>query len=93
MFSGASLCADRSVLTAERFPVFMNERGKVYFDENGYPNFPVIPGVSDMTNDADAVTIPNALKPFGYVIAHIGKWHTRGLPVQKVLPSETRSVQ
>lgn len=62
------------------FTVFMNDRGQDYFDEKGYPDFPVIPCVSDMTIDKDAVTIPEALKPLGYVSAHIGKWHMRGDP-------------
>jgi arylsulfatase A-like enzyme len=62
------------------FTVFMNDRGQDYFDKKGYPEFPVIPCVSDMTIDADAVTIPEALKPLGYVSAHIGKWHMRGDP-------------
>ncbi len=44
----------------------MNDRGQDYFDEKGHPEFPVIPCVSDMTIDADAVTIPDALKPLGY---------------------------
>ncbi|MEX0819193.1 MAG: sulfatase/phosphatase domain-containing protein, partial [Pirellulaceae bacterium] len=39
-----------------------------------------IPCVSDMTIDPDAVTIPEALAPLGYVCAHIGKWHMRGDP-------------
>nr|WP_236624620.1 sulfatase-like hydrolase/transferase [Rhodopirellula sp. SWK7] len=62
------------------FTVFMNARGQDYYDEKGYRGFPVIPCVSDMTIDADAVTIPEALKPLGYVSAHIGKWHMRGDP-------------
>ncbi|MEW4486500.1 sulfatase [Thalassoglobus sp. JC818] len=62
------------------YTVFMNDRGQDYFDEKGYPDFPVIPCVSDMTIDKDAVTIPEALKPLGYVSAHIGKWHMRGDP-------------
>ena len=62
------------------FTVFMNDGRQEYFDEKGYPDFPVIPCVSDMTIDADAVTIPEALKPLGYVSAHIGKWHMRGNP-------------
>lgn len=62
------------------FTVFMNDGRQEYYDEKGYPNFPVIPCVSDMTIDADAVTIPEALKPLGYVSAHIGKWHMRGDP-------------
>ncbi|MCR9197716.1 MAG: sulfatase [Planctomycetaceae bacterium] len=62
------------------FTVFMNDRGQAEFDEKGYPDFPVIPCVSDMTIDPDTVTIPEALKPLGYVSAHIGKWHMRGDP-------------
>lgn len=62
------------------FTVFMNDGRQDYFDEKNYPDFPVIPCVSDMTIDADAVTIPEALKPLGYLSAHIGKWHMRGDP-------------
>jgi arylsulfatase A-like enzyme len=62
------------------FTVYMNDRGQEYYDEKGDPSFPVIPCVSDMTIDKDAVTIPEALKPLGYVSAHIGKWHMRGDP-------------
>jgi len=63
------------------FTVFMNDGGQEYYDESKqYARFPVVPCVSDMTIDADAVTIPEALKPFGYVSAHIGKWHMRGDP-------------
>ncbi len=63
------------------FTVFMSDRGQDYFDEsNSYKSFPVVPCVSDMTIDKDAVTIPEALKPLGYVSAHIGKWHMRGNP-------------
>jgi arylsulfatase A-like enzyme len=62
------------------FTVFMNDGGQDYFDEKGYPKFPVIPCVSDMTIDENTVTIPEALKPLGYVSAHIGKWHMRGDP-------------
>lgn len=62
------------------FTVFMNDGRQEYYDEKGYPNFPIIPCVSDMKIDEDAVTIPEALKPLGYVSAHIGKWHMRGDP-------------
>jgi arylsulfatase A len=65
------------------FTVFMNDGRQKYFDEKGYPNFPVVPCVSDMTIDADAVTIPEALKPLGYVSAHVGKWHMRGNPADE----------
>ena len=62
------------------FTVYMNDRGQDYFDEKGYPRSPVVPCISDMTIDEDAVTIPEALKPLGFVSAHIGKWHMRGNP-------------
>jgi arylsulfatase A-like enzyme len=62
------------------FTVYMNDRGQAYYDEKGSRGFPVVSCVSDMTLDADAVTIPEALKPLGYVSAHIGKWHMRGDP-------------
>tara|TARA_R110002049_G_scaffold50370_3_gene143174 strand:- start:230252 stop:231481 length:1230 start_codon:yes stop_codon:yes gene_type:complete len=58
----------------------MNDRGQDYYDEKGFKGYPVIPCVSDMTIDKDAVTIPEALEPLGYVSAHIGKWHMRGDP-------------
>lgn len=62
------------------FTVFMNDKGQDYYDAKSFRGFPVIPCVSDMTLDPDAVTIPEALKPMGYVSAHIGKWHMRGDP-------------
>jgi len=62
------------------FTVFMNDKGQEYYDAKTYKGFPVIPCISDMTIDPDAVTIPEALKPLGYVSAHIGKWHMRGNP-------------
>ena len=63
------------------FTVYMNSRGQEYYDESkAYKSFPVIPCVSDQTIDPDAVTIPEALKPLGYICAHIGKWHMRGDP-------------
>jgi arylsulfatase A len=63
------------------FTVYMNNGGSDYYDPNpAYSQFPVVPCVSDLTIDKDAVTIPDALKPLGYVSAHIGKWHMRGSP-------------
>ena len=62
------------------FTVYMNNGRQDYYDEKGYKGFPVVPCVSDMTIDEGAVTIPEALKPLGYVSAHIGKWHMRGNP-------------
>jgi len=50
-------------------------------DENGldsrerYAGLPVVPAGSDQGIDADATTIPEALRPHGYASAHFGKWH------------------
>lgn len=66
------------------FTVFMNSRENEYYDESkSWKGFPVVPCISDMTIDADAVTIPEALKPLGYVSAHLGKWHMRGNPADE----------
>lgn len=65
------------------FTVFMNDGGQDYYDAKGFEGFPVVPCVSDMTIDPEAVTIPEALKPMGYACAHIGKWHMRGSPADE----------
>ena len=62
------------------FTVYMNPLGQEYYNEKKSKGLPVISCVSDFTIDPDAVTIPEALKPLGYVSAHIGKWHMRGDP-------------
>jgi arylsulfatase A-like enzyme len=62
------------------FTVFMNDGRQDYYNEKQFKGFPVVSCISDMTIDEDAVTIPEALKPLGYVSAHIGKWHMRGDP-------------
>jgi arylsulfatase A len=62
------------------FTVFMNDGRQEYYNEKQFKGFPVVSCISDMTIDADAVTIPEALKPLGYASAHIGKWHMRGDP-------------
>lgn len=62
------------------FTVFMNDGRQDYYNEKQFKGFPMISCISDMTIDEDAVTIPEALKPLGYVSAHIGKWHMRGDP-------------
>jgi arylsulfatase A-like enzyme len=87
-YSGAPQCSPARVCVqtgkaAARsgFTVYMNARGSDYYDQNkAYSQFPVVPCVSDMTIDEDAVTIPEALNPLGYVCAHFGKWHMRGDP-------------
>ena len=87
-YSGAPQCSPSRVALQtgqssprNGFTVFMNARGSDYYDPNtAYSQFPVIACVSDMTIDADAVTIPEALNPLGYVCAHFGKWHMRGDP-------------
>ena len=66
------------------FTVYMNDGGSDYYDTNPeYSQFPVIPCVSDMTIDEDAITIPEVLNPLGYVCAHLGKWHMRGNPADE----------
>ena len=62
------------------FTVFSNSMGQDYYNEKKSKGLPVISCISDMTIDPNAVTIPEALKPLGYVSAHIGKWHMRGNP-------------
>jgi arylsulfatase A-like enzyme len=62
------------------FTVYLNSLGQEYYNEKKSKGLPVISCISDMTIDPDAVTIPEALKPLGYVSAHIGKWHMRGDP-------------
>lgn len=63
------------------FTVYMGNNGSDYYDLNkGYSQFPVVACVSDQTIDADATTIPEALKTLGYTSAHFGKWHMRGSP-------------
>ncbi len=79
--SPARVCVQTGQSSARNgFTVFMNSFGQEYYNEKKFKGFPVVPCVSDMTIDADAVTIPEALKPLGYVSAHIGKWHMRGDP-------------
>ena len=55
--------------------VLGQQKDDTYDTRRQYQNLPVVPNVSDMSIDTDAVTIPEALKPHGYVSAHIGKWH------------------
>lgn len=80
--SPARVCVQTGQSTPRNgFSVFMNSRGSDYFDQSKqFRGYPVIACISDMTIDPDAVTIPEALKPLGYVSAHIGKWHMRGDP-------------
>ncbi|MEM7791346.1 MAG: sulfatase-like hydrolase/transferase, partial [Verrucomicrobiota bacterium] len=45
-----------------------------------YYHYPVLANGADQTLREEAVTIPEALAPLGYVSAHLGKWHLRGDP-------------
>ncbi len=90
-YAGAPQCSPSRVClqtgqSAARsgFTVFMNSRNQTYYDHSkAYQGFPVVPCVSDMTIDPDTVTIPEALRPFGYACAHFGKWHMRGSPEEE----------
>ena len=62
------------------FTVYLGSKESYYDTQKEYDKFPLVPNVSDMEIDDDAVSIPEALKPLGYVSAHIGKWHMRGDP-------------
>jgi len=58
------------------FTLVLGKQKEDYYDtRRAYQKLPVVPNVSDPSIDANAVTIPEALKPLGYVSAHIGKWH------------------
>ena len=62
------------------FTVYLGATEPYYDTQEEYQKFPLVPNVSDKELDKDAVTIAEALKPLGYVSAHIGKWHMRGDP-------------
>ncbi len=87
-YSGAPQCAPSRVClqtgrSAARtgFTVYLGKTRDDYYDtRRQYQKLPLVPNISDGTIDADAVTIPEALKPLGYVAAHIGKWHMGGDP-------------
>ena len=65
------------------FTVYLNSLGQNYYNEKKSKGLPVISCIADETIKADAVTIPEALKPLGYVSAHFGKWHMRGDPTDE----------
>ncbi|MFC1652216.1 sulfatase-like hydrolase/transferase [Planctomycetota bacterium] len=60
--------------------VYLNSPNPYYDTQEEYRGFPLIPNVAAKELDDDAVTIAEALKPLGYVSAHVGKWHMRGDP-------------
>lgn len=62
------------------FTVYLNSKGQEYYSEKEDKGFPMISCVANEFVSPDALTIPKALKPLGYVSAHIGKWHLRGDP-------------
>tara|TARA_R110002096_G_scaffold74283_18_gene176134 strand:- start:7027 stop:8592 length:1566 start_codon:yes stop_codon:yes gene_type:complete len=87
-YSGAPQCSPSRVClqTGQSAPrtgytVYLGQTKDPYYDtRNQYQKLPMVPNVSDLSIDVDAVTIPEALKPLGYVSAHIGKWHMGGDP-------------
>lgn len=63
------------------FTVYLGKIKDEYYDtRKQYQKLPMVPNVSDTEIDKGALTIPRALKPHGYVSAHIGKWHMGGEP-------------
>ena len=62
------------------FTAYQNSKDLYYHIDKDYRSFPMVSNVSDRELDDDAVTIAEALKPLGYVSAHVGKWHLRGDP-------------
>ncbi len=87
-YSGAPQCSPSRVClqtgkssARSGFTVFLGKTRDDYYDtRRQYQKLPLVPNISDGTIDADAVTIPEALKPLGYTCAHIGKWHMGGDP-------------
>ena len=62
------------------FTVYLGSREPYFDTKREYRKYPLVPNVSDLELDEDAVTIAEALKPLGYASAHVGKWHMRGDP-------------
>jgi arylsulfatase A-like enzyme len=62
------------------FTVYLGSKEPYYDTQKEYQKFPLVPNVSDLELDEDAVTIAEALKRLGYTSAHVGKWHMRGDP-------------
>ncbi len=62
--------------------VYLNPRGQEYYDlSKQYASFPVIPCVARYSMEPEnTFSIPEALAPYGYVCAHVGKWHMRSDP-------------
>jgi len=88
---GSPMCAPARVClqtgqSAPRsgFTVYLGKTNDTYYDmKKEYQYFPLVPNVSDLEIDKNAVTIAKALNPLGYVSAHIGKWHMRGNPEEE----------
>ena len=79
--SPSRVCVQTGQTSARNgFTVYSNSLGQKYYNEKKSKGLPVISCIADQTIRPDAVTIPEALKPLGYVSAHIGKWHMRGDP-------------
>lgn len=73
----ARVCVQTGQASARSgFTLVLGKQKDPYYDTRGqWQNLPLVPNVSDMSLDEDAVTIAKALKPLGYVSAHLGKWH------------------
>ena len=65
VFTVSRVHPDGKVLAAQRVHRLHERRRQDYYDEKGYKGFPVVPCVSDMTIDEDAVTIPGSFEAAG----------------------------
>jgi arylsulfatase A len=62
------------------FTVYQFSNEDYYDTGKEYQYFPLVPTIADMEIDTASTTIAEALKPLGYVSAHVGKWHMRSDP-------------
>jgi arylsulfatase A-like enzyme len=80
VFTCSWVRADGQSAPRSGFAVCLGSKEPYYDTQKEYEKFPLGPNVSDMELDEDAVTIAEALKPLGYVSAHVGKRHMRDDP-------------
>ena len=92
-YSGAPQCAPSRVCiqtgqssARSGFTLVLGKNMPEYYDtRKQYRNLPVVPNVSDESIDSDAFTIPEALKPLGYVSAISANGICIATPVRRVI--------